>query len=191
MLAVVFDILDAAHIFAGSGVDSDGVAFVYEERNLNDVSGFEGCRFGAAGCGVAFNARFAESDLQFDEVFRLNAERAAVEEGNGASHVLFDEVQSVGNEFLGERNLFVGFFIHKVVKFAVAVEILHFLSFDVSKFELVGRVESTLDDAAGNYVADFGADESCAFARFDVLKINDGENVAVLLESGAFSEITC
>ena len=109
----------------------------------------------------------------------------------GETLVLFDEVQSVGNEFLGERNLFVGFFIHKVVKFAVAVEILHFLSFDVSKCELVGRVESTLDDAAGNYVADFGADKSCAFARFDVLKINDGENVTVLLESGAFSEITC
>lgn len=183
--------LDAAHVFAGSGVDSDGVAFVYEERNLNDVAGFEGCRLGAAGCGVAFDARFAESDLQFDKVFRFNAERAAVEGRNGANHIFLDKVQSVGNKFLGERNLFVGFFIHKVIKFAVVVEILHFLSFDVSKFELVGRVESAFDNAAGNYVADFGADESCAFARFDVLKINDGENVAVLLESGAFSEITC
>lgn len=184
-------VLDAAHIFAGSGVDTDGVAFVYEERNLNDVSGFESCRFGAAGCGVALNARFAESDLQFDKVFRLDAERTAVEGSDGANHVFFDEIQCVGNKFLRERNLFVSFFVHEVIKFAVVVKVLHFFPFDVSELEFIGRVESAFDNAAGNNVADFGANECCALARFNVLKINDGENASVLLESGAFSEIAC
>ena len=96
------------HIAAVARVHSDGIAFVDEERDLDLISGFERSVFGTGLRGSAGNSGIGFDDLQFDEVLRVAGESASFIESDIAFVAFFDEVQSVFDEFLSERDLLVG-----------------------------------------------------------------------------------
>ena len=190
-LSVISMDLYSFEIFAGTGVDSDLVAFVDEHRYLDLGAGFNNCKFGDVGGGVAFYARFCLGDLEFDERGRLNGEYVALVGNETAGIAFFDEFEVFG-EFVGiEGNLIVGFHIHKVVKIAVGIAVLHIFSFNYCGGEFCGGVKGLFNDRTGNDVAEFGSYESGAFAGFDVLEFDDLHYRSFHFKSKAVSEIAC
>src|SRR5262245_39972796 len=83
---------------AGRGVNADDVAFLDEERDVDHVAGFESRRLGAAGGGVALDARSGLHDLQLDFDREVEADRFVFEEDDAGVraflevlHLVFDE----------------------------------------------------------------------------------------------------
>ena len=52
--------LNSGQILTGSGVDLDLVSGLNEQRNVNNCTSLNGCRFGCACSGVALEARLGE-----------------------------------------------------------------------------------------------------------------------------------
>ena len=156
---------------------------------MDDIAGFKRCGFAAAGCRVALYAGFAEGDFQFDKVRRFDGDGAAVEESDVCGHIFLNEVERIAKQVFHDGDLFIRILIHEVVKFAVVVKVLHFFTLDMSKFELIDGVESTLQNSARNNVFNFGADKCRSFAGFNVLEIYDNEDIVAVLKGDTFSEI--
>ena len=183
--------LCSADVFTGSGVDLDFVAFVDEERNFNLRAGFNGCRFGNVGCGIAFNAGVGFGYFKSYEVRSFKTENFAFVRKNTANVFFFAEFEGIAEKSFFDRDKFIGIGIHEVIKVAVGVAVAHFFSLDKCGGEFIGRVESALNNCAGNDVSDFGTDESRAFAGFYVLEFDDLINITVIVKSNTVSEIAC
>ena len=183
-------LLDSFHIFAGSRIDANCFAFVYEHRNLNGDARFELCGLRCVGRGVARHARLGFYYEKFYEVFAFYAERLALVEFNLYGIVLFDVHKSVFHLIVVERDKVV-FFVHKIIQAFVIVGIGHSLGFDMSVFYFFGRVESFFEYRAGYDVFKFGSDERRAFTRFYMLEFYYGVNVAFVFDCNTLSEFAC
>ena len=69
------------------------------------------------------------------------------------------------------------------------VEELHLATLQSSLRHLLIRIERALDDRARLHVLDLRADESRALARLDMLELDDGPQLAVVLDAHAVLEI--
>ena len=110
---------------------------------------------------------------------------------NLAVHILLDKLEVIAQNALVDRNLLKGLGIHEIVQVSVAIQILHVLALYKSGWIFIVRVEGLFRDGACDDVANLGADESSAFAGFHVLKLDDGNYVAIHLKRHAISKISC
>ena len=67
--------LNSGHIFAGASINTYSIALIDKHRNLKFITGLDGCGLGGVGGGVAGNCGLANSDEEFDKVWRFNGER--------------------------------------------------------------------------------------------------------------------
>ena len=136
--------LCSADVFTGSGIDLDFVAFVDEKRNLNLCAGFNGCGFGNVGCGIAFNTGFGFGNFKGYEVRSFKTENFAFVRKDAANVLFFAEFEGIAEKVFFDRDKFISFGIHEVIKVTVGVAVRHFFSFDKCGGEFIGRVESAL-----------------------------------------------
>ena len=68
-------VLYTGHIFAGASINTYSIALIDKHRNLKFITGLDGCGLGGVGGGVAGNCGLANSDEEFDKVWRFNGER--------------------------------------------------------------------------------------------------------------------
>ncbi len=131
---------------------------------------------------IAFHAGFRLDDLQLDKVFALHRKRGALIKTHGHGIILFNIFQGVLYLIVIERGQ-VEFFVHEPIQFTVRIGISHLFRFDMCVFHLFGRVERKFQNGARYNVFQSGAHESRALARFDVLKLYDGNVLRGLLKS--------
>lgn len=172
-----------------AGVDQEHVAFVDEERHLNVQAGFDFRVLGRALRRVAFDARLGFDNLQLDAVRQVDPEDLALVAHDVDVHVFFEEVQFPLDLFFFQVDLIERFGIHERMLFTAGVQVLHLTVFDVSAAHVLTRTERTLNGVAVAQVFQLGADEGSAFTRFNVLEIDNGEQVAVYFNGQACFKI--
>ena len=110
---------------------------------------------------------------------------------NLADIVLLNELESIAYKIGGKLNLIVCLGIHKGVKIAILVQILHILSIYMSLRAFLGGTESSLNYAAVLDVLKLGADECRSLAGLNMLEIDDLINGIIEFDGNAVSEVTC
>ena len=186
--------LDSLTVGTVGGVDRDGVALVDEERNHDLGAGLE-CDFlkGGGGCGVALDGGLSIGNLKGHVGGELAGKAALF--GSGDEHHLdvlaFLHKVGVLNHVVRQGDLLVCLFVHEVESLAVVVEELVGTALDLDGLDLGSRRESILKDAAVLEVAEFGLDESGAFAGLDVLEPDDHARLVVKLQVKSVFEISC
>jgi hypothetical protein len=79
----------AFHVFAGAGVDAEGVAFFYEHWGVNYEAGFQGNGFGNVAAAVAFGIGGAFRNFEFYFYWQLNGHGLIVKAQNSDFRSLF------------------------------------------------------------------------------------------------------
>ena len=154
------------HVFACTCIDSDHVALVDEEGNLDLSACFKSSRLGSVGSSIALEAGVGLCYLELNKVGRLYSENLALVGTYLAHHLLLDKLEVVGKLSGADRLLLIGLRVHKVVKVTVVVGIFHIPSLNISGGELSGRVVALFNYGACNNVLDLGSYESSALSGF-------------------------
>ena len=146
---------------------------------------------GNYGGGVALEARIGGGHLQFHEIRGFHAEDLALIGHDLADHVLLDKAEVVRQDILADGQQLIGLAVHEIIQIAVVVGVFHILSLNESGGIFIVGVEGFFHHRTGDYVADFGAHESGALARLDVLEFDNLIDVAVHFKRHAVAKITC
>src|ERR1019366_9742743 len=88
------------------------------------------------------------------------------------------------------RDLLEGLGVHEHDLVVGRIQVRHGLRLRVDAVELLARTEGLVEDRSGGDVTDPGAHAGAAFARFDVLKLDDGEVLTVDRDRHTFVELT-
>ena len=110
---------------------------------------------------------------------------------DGAGHILFDELEAVGQLIRIQGHLIEGLVVHKIIQIAVGIAVLHILALDDGGGEFRRGVEGLLQRGAGDDVLQLCADEGRALARLHMLELDDLHHVAVHFKGQAVFEIAC
>ena len=165
--------LCSGEILACAGVDLENFAFIDEERNLNYSTGFESCGLESVGCGVTCKTGVGLGNGKLNKRGGFYCEYVALVGNNAAHHFFLYELEIIAELVRIKGKLLESFHIHKVVKFAVIVEILHILALYVCVFVLIGGAESLFNNSTGDNILKLCSYESCALAGFNVLELNN------------------
>ena len=182
--------LRSFEILAGSGVDTDLGADIDEERNLDGRAGLESSGLGCALCGVALEAGLGVGYFKLNEKRRLNVEYVALVGNDLAHFVLLNKLEVVAENLCVDRKLFEALHIHEVVKVAVVVEVLHFLSLNDRVLKLIGGVEGTLGYSACDNVLHLGSYERRTLTGLNMLELNYLKNLSVHFKSDTVLKIS-
>ncbi len=164
---------------AFAGIDQEHVTFVDEEWHLNVQAGFDFRVLRSALRRVAFDARLGFDNLQLDAVRHVDPEDLALIAHDVDVHVFFEEVQLPLDLLFFQVDLVERFRIHERMLFAAGIQVLHLTVFDMSTAHVLTGAERTLDGVTVAQVFQLRADEGSAFTRFNVLEIDNGEQIAV------------
>ena len=102
---------------------------------------------------------------------------------------LLEPLLVIADDGCGDLGLLVGHRVHEVERVTVGPGILHLLGLETHVIELVVGPEGVLDDAAGGDVLELGANEGTAFARLDVLELDNGAKLVVVLDAHAVFKV--
>src|SRR6266849_4102912 len=171
----------AAQVLGAARVHLHDVALVEEERNLDGGARLELSRLRPARGRVAADTRIGLDDGELHEVGELDGHGAAVDEQDVDLRVLLEEVARVTHLVRRQRDLIVRLRVHEVVTL-VLVQILHVLLVEVDELHLLARAERVVDDPPLPHVLELGAHEGAALARLDVLEVDDGVGLPVVLD---------
>lgn len=175
----------------GTGIHPNHLPFVDKQGHPDFRPGLQGGGLGGVGGGVALEARIGGGHLQFHEVRGFHAEDLALIGHDLADHVLLDKAEVVRQDILADGQQLIGLAVHEIIQIAVVVGVFHILSLNESGGIFIVGVEGFFHHRTGDYVADFGAHESGALARLDVLEFDNLIDVAVHFKRHAVAKITC
>ena len=184
-------LLCALQILAGSGVNTNHVALVDEERHTDHSTGLQSRVLGGTGSGITAHAGFTIRDLKLYEHRGLYCEYLILVGVDLAGHFFLDKLQAVTDDVFSKRNLLKGLGVHEVIQIAVVVEILHFLPVDTCILILIGGGEGLFHNGTGDDVAQLGTNERCTLTRLYVLEFDDLHNLTVHIERDTVFEIAC
>ena len=140
--------LNSGQILTGSGVDLDLVSGLNEQRNVNNCTSLNGCRFGSTCCGITFEARLSICDLKLYKQRSLYCKYIAVVRTYLYHLVLLNELQRITDGLIVQSDLIVVLCIHEVVQISVIVQILHLYAVNSCSREFLRRTEGLLYNTA-------------------------------------------
>ena len=181
----------ALKILAGSGINSENVTLVDEDRNLNNCAGLKNRFLSYVGSGIATNTGLGLGNSKLYECRRLNGENVTLPGRNTAGGIFLNELEVIAKLICIKRNLLVGFGIHKVVEVAVGVKILKIATLNNSILKLCCGVEGSLTDSTGNNISVLGSYKCCALTGFNVLELNNLINLTLHFKGKTVLKIAC
>ena len=144
--------LYTGQIFTCSGIDLQLVACVDEQRNHDLCSGLDRCRFGGALCRIAGKSGLCLGHFEFHKERRLDREHIAIVGADLHDLVFLDKFKGISHLILRQCDLVKGLVVHKVVEFAVIIQIAHIHTLDPGLREFLGRPEGFLKNSSGDDV---------------------------------------
>ncbi len=184
-----FHVLDALDKACVARVHLQHVANLDEGRNLHHSTRLERSGLGGVGCGVTLEARFGSSNLKLHEHLRLNADELFARIQQRCVVVFLQPLRVVANHVNRNRDLLEGIIVHEVVVGTVVVEVLHLLVLKAYLVKLGTCVEGVVNHTTRLDVAQLGANKSTALAGLYMLKLNNGAQLAVMVNAHAVLEI--
>ncbi len=182
---------DAFYVAAVAGIDAYFVADVDEEGYSYFGTGFYSCGLEGVGGGVAFDAGLGVCDFENDACGHFAGEHGF---GSSVNHCFADvavlEEFNAFDAFAGDDDFFPSFGMEEVVAHVVLVGELVGATLDAYFVDLHTRVPGLVEDAAGLDVAQLGANESGAFAGFNVEEFFDEIVGAVDVEAHTVFKIS-
>ena len=181
----------AFNVGAVLGVDANLVAGVAEKGHANGCAGFNGGGLEGVGSGVALDAGFGVGDFENYALGHFAGQNgfAGCVNHSFANVAVLEELNAF-DAFAGHDDFFPGFGVEEVVAEFVFVGVLVGATFNADFFDLDAGVPGFVDYAAGANVFQLGANESGAFAGFNVEEFNDEEVLAVNVEAHTVLEVS-
>lgn len=182
-------ILRAAHVGAINGADLDQFAFLDEERDIDDLAGFEGGWLLDIVRGVASNAFGGFDHFEDDRGGKLDLGRTAFD-AEDFDFQIFDQILlGVADEGLVESDCLVGGWVHEMVTLMVAVAEFERLAVHIHHIDLLGRGEADIGGFAGSDVADDALNKSAEVSGRAVVDVENDGWVSVVADGHSFAEI--
>lgn len=185
--------IHAFEVLAGFRVDFDPLAFLHEERNVDDGARGERRRLARAACRIALDTRFAQRDLQNDVGGKVDPNRVSFVQCHVDAHAITEPLGVIADLLARDRDLLAGCGVHEHEIFAFGIDVLERAGLDVGHFDFFTTLERALDDGTRCHVLRFDAGKRLAFTGFDELCFNnkEGRLVAVEHHFEAFFNVVC
>ncbi len=180
---------DAFDVIACAGVDLDHIAFPDETRDLELSPCFGLGRLGNACRSITFDARFCFENLQCNVRRRGQGDWIPIEENHRDWHTFFKILPVVIDLLSSQFVLFKGIVIHEHESTGLVVEELCFEFFDVSGFQFIATLESTIQDGVADEVFEFAFVKGVSFPRFHEIHFREEIRFAVDLNFQAFAQV--
>ena len=177
-------------VLTGSGIYSNGISFVDEERYTNFYTYIEFSGFRSVRCCIAAYTGFGLNNGEFHVLRKVATHRLIIFsiEHHDALHAFFQELRGVNHD-LRDGDLFVVIQVHEVVA-VVFVKELIFACFDANNINGDTTVEGFVNDFTVVEVLDFGAHERRAFAGLYMEEFHYAPDVRVHAEAQAIRDVS-
>lgn len=177
------------HIGAIDRADLDHFALFDEERDIDDLAGFESGRFLDIVCRVSANAIGGFNDLENHRGWQLDLSRAALD-AEDFDLEIFDQVLfGIADQGFIERDRLVGGRIHEMVALMIAVAELEGLAVHLDDIDLFSGRKTDVCRLAGSNVSNDALNKCAEVARSAVMDVENDGRVSVVTDGHSFAEI--
>src|SRR5438270_4974214 len=183
----------ARDILTCARINTDFIAWIDKQGNVDDGARFECGRFSDIVHGVTTHAGFGALHDQFQKVWQFDGDN-----GIGfAIHqqfyniLLFEIAHSISQHRFRQGLLIECFGIHEDVVVAINIKELPVLMFNAHGIYLFARAESLLNNAARSQILQVYAHERAPVSWTDMMKLSHCIQVVVIAYNHAVIKICC
>ena len=133
-------ITDPFAVFTRPSINFDHIPGLDESWHREFRPCFHGAWFRHVGRSIAFGARLALGNLQFNHRRRFNNDGFPVVQRRGADHPILEVFPDLARDFLFDFNLFKRLLVHEDVVFSLAIGECHVRGFNVRLFQRVATL---------------------------------------------------
>ena len=183
--------LGAAEVTTIHRSDLDDLAFLDEERNLNNETRLEGRRLLNVARSITFDTVSALYNLEGDGRGKIDGERTILDEENihlaARSQIILHVTELLGSEF----DLLEGLGIYERIGAAINVAKFKLTTICRQHFDRVCRGKALVQSLAVAEVAHLDLHKSAEVARRAMLGLHDEVSLVVELDYLAFADVVC